>query len=318
MAALGHTVDTDGVTGDYSSLNALEAAQQQDLTDGGGDTYTATCQATTDVDDTTTVDFDGWTTDATNFITITATADQHSMNRSDGYQFVGDVAWGHSFAITEAYTVVEGLALRNSAAYAASAIFLNASNCVIKDCFVYDTDNYSGAAAVNIGQGDCVVVNTGIVNCETGMYCGSGTTSVYYCTLLNFDANGIFVKDWRTCVLKNSYVGGAATEDLADNTGNGAYTITTSWTEDGSESTSTNTIASCNFTTSTAGSEDLNITSGSSLLEDGTDLSSDGTYAVSDDYMDTARHATTPDVGAHEFVAAAGGDIVVLRRRRAA
>ena len=60
MAALGHTVDSgSGASGDYASLSALDAAQQQDLTDGGGDTYTATCITTGDnAADTTAVGLD--------------------------------------------------------------------------------------------------------------------------------------------------------------------------------------------------------------------------------------------------------------------
>ncbi len=74
MAALGHTVDSgSGASGNYASVNALNSAQAQDLTDGAGDTYTATCTTTGDnASDTTATTFNGWGTAAANWFLIDA------------------------------------------------------------------------------------------------------------------------------------------------------------------------------------------------------------------------------------------------------
>ena len=70
----------------YVSLNAWEAATQQDLTDAGGDTARVVCSSddagSTHVADTTGVTIDGWTTGASNYITIEA-ASSHGGKWND-------------------------------------------------------------------------------------------------------------------------------------------------------------------------------------------------------------------------------------------
>ena len=78
MAQIIRYVDPDAAGGGtgldwtnaYNSLNACEAAQQQDLTDAGGDYMTIYCRSSGGTDDTTSVDFLGWTTNATCYIEI--------------------------------------------------------------------------------------------------------------------------------------------------------------------------------------------------------------------------------------------------------
>ena len=79
MADLVKYIDTDVVGGDgdgtswenaYASLSAWEAAQEQDLTDGDGDTMTVHCRASSGTADTITTAISGWTTSETCYITI--------------------------------------------------------------------------------------------------------------------------------------------------------------------------------------------------------------------------------------------------------
>ena len=51
MADYTRVIDTDGVTGDYANWEAFDAGFGQDLTAGGPNTCTATCQASTSVAD---------------------------------------------------------------------------------------------------------------------------------------------------------------------------------------------------------------------------------------------------------------------------
>lgn len=69
MASLEYDIDPDG-GGDYFSMSAWELAQQQDLTDGGGDTMTAHCESSSGTDDTTRCSIAGWTTLPVNWIKI--------------------------------------------------------------------------------------------------------------------------------------------------------------------------------------------------------------------------------------------------------
>lgn len=71
MAALTTDVDPDA-TKEYLSLNAAETAEKQDLTNGGGDTWTCTTYSTGGTADTTPVFFVDWVTDVGEDITVTS------------------------------------------------------------------------------------------------------------------------------------------------------------------------------------------------------------------------------------------------------
>ncbi len=85
MAERAVTVDTDGTTGDYASVQAAitgELVVESDLS-GTGDFLTITCQATTDAADTTAATVNGFTTAAANYVSIEAGASDRA--RSTGY-----------------------------------------------------------------------------------------------------------------------------------------------------------------------------------------------------------------------------------------
>lgn len=315
MADLGHVVDTDGITGDYASLNALNSAQAQDLTDGGGDTYTATCQASTDVVDSTAVDITGWTVNAASFVTVTASGDMHDGTRGNGYRLESSVAYASTITLSEQYTVLVGLGICNSNINADTALIVNASDCIIKDGLIYDTVTFDtdNKAALTADSGGTIIVNTFIYSCGSGIYSGSGSTYVYNCTILNCSTYGVSTKAYRTTVIKNTYVGGSGSEDLNDGTGdNGNYTVTTCETSDGTEGTTTTSVANCDFTSDTAGSEDGHIGASSQLIGDGTDLSADGIYPFNVDFEGDSRSSW--DVGADERVVAGSGVINQLQK----
>ncbi len=118
MAALGHTVDSgSGASGDYASLNALEAAQEQDLTDGGGDTYTSTCTTTGDnAADTTAVAFSGWTTGVANYISIEAAPGDVAVKTgvdTSRYRLTNTTAGTPSLLVTVNHLRVVGLQIQH-------------------------------------------------------------------------------------------------------------------------------------------------------------------------------------------------------------
>ena len=71
MAALSAIADPDG-GGDYLSLQALDTGEGQDLTDGGGDTFSAVMTSSGGTADSTVCTISGWTMSAANFLEIVA------------------------------------------------------------------------------------------------------------------------------------------------------------------------------------------------------------------------------------------------------
>ena len=88
MAELGKTVDTDGA-GDYLTLAALRSAEAQDLTDGGGDNFTASCTATAGTADPTAIRWFSWTMSATNRLKILNLDDHGGKWNENAYRMEG-------------------------------------------------------------------------------------------------------------------------------------------------------------------------------------------------------------------------------------
>ena len=116
MATVHRYVDPDasgsgtGVdwTNAYTSLNAWESAEQTDLVTDG-DIHIVHCRASSGTDDTTAVTVDGWTTGASNYLTIQVdSADRHS-GEWDGTKYLLDGGDAHALTIDEKYVRVLGL-----------------------------------------------------------------------------------------------------------------------------------------------------------------------------------------------------------------
>ncbi len=117
MAALSKTVDSGcGAIGDYASLNVLESTEEQDLTDNGGDTFTATCTTTGDnAADTTAVSFAGWVTAAASYIQIVAANGDEAVKTSyDTTRYRLEVTDVNCLNIDEEFVRVIGLQVQNT------------------------------------------------------------------------------------------------------------------------------------------------------------------------------------------------------------
>ena len=182
MAALGHTVDSgSGASGNYASLNALEAAQGQDLTDGGGDTYTATCITTGDkAADTTSVTFDGWTTAVANYVLAEAGSGHEAVKTGiDTNRYRLDVGSGDGIEISIADMRVNALQIEGS----------------------------SGGHGIEITNGDAIDKNYRISNCRIGTASGA-----HDCININAFGGTEIVDIW-VCILEG---GGDAGVDISD------------------------------------------------------------------------------------------------------
>lgn len=301
MADLGHIADPGG-TGDYLSLNSLNVAQAQDLTDGDGDTYTATLISSDGSADTAQTDITGWVTDVDNFITIKADTGHEAGSTWNASKYRLDYNnWGYAITISEDYTVVYGLQIFNDNANG-SGLILAAANCRIERCFAYgggSTGNGfdAGANGVNIFV-NCVAVGWNYRGFDS---CNNIDEQYYYnCTAIN-NENGFRLREYETTQLKNCYSGGNNDEDYEN--GFGVSVWTTCYSSDGTGTTTTSACSTSSgvyFTNVTAGSEDVSINSAKSdLIDSGTNDPSGGLY--SEDINGDARGHKW-DVGADEYI----------------
>lgn len=306
MANKTVTVKSSG--GDYTSLNAALAGESADL-------VTNTCILTIEcyaMQDTTLCSTGtGYTTSADYYIKVVVpTSERHNGTRSaTKYRLEVSKGFGYVLTISEKYTRLTGLQIKNTHATSAGGISFSAgnTNTIIDSCLVYD----SPGLGFNFAASNQLAVNCVAMSCETGFYQSSGTLTCYNCAAVNSTTYGFSVGGYDTIVAKNCYAGGSGTADYYVAT-NGTLTHTTSFSEDGSESVPTAAFATdsgCYFTNVTAGAENLNVTSASSsLYNTGTDLHADATWAFNVDIAGTARPDGAWDVGAFEYVAPSGAE----------
>src|SRR4030042_1579893 len=98
----------------YTSLNSCEAAQQQDLTDGGGDVMVIHCRCSGGTADSTSLDINGWTAAAASYIQIIVEDGyRHQAVRPTGniYRLTGATAWDRTLTVNESFVYLDYLAI---------------------------------------------------------------------------------------------------------------------------------------------------------------------------------------------------------------
>ena len=327
MAALGNTVDSgSGASGHYASLNALETAQEQDLTDGGGDTYTATGTTTGDnAADTTAVLFKDWVTAAANYITVKAASGDEAVKTGideTRYRLTGtDVT---IIRTDEEYFRFEGLQviLTVTANNTGHGIYQNTTGGEIRvsNCYIKGTGAGTGAGR-GFRNDDATSITKIWNTIITGFYSADetpsdgwlgvfakGTTVIYNCIVYGCSygirnvsetltvkntANFGHDTDWNGTITRDYCASddGGGTNEVAES-GGGA-----TWPDD--------------FVDAANGDFTLKATSnlaGAGINDPGSGLYS--TDMEGDNYV-----VDSWSLGVDEIVAAPGG-IVVLRRRR--
>ncbi len=316
MAALGHTVDSgSGASGDYASLSALESAQQQDLTDGGGDTYTATCITTGDNATDIAATFSTWTTSVDYYITIIV----NPAYRHDGkwnatkYRITTAIA-NYVLFCDVAYTRIIGIQADQAYVSGSSnryGIYVSAPGILISYCIARYTGTTSGTAYGISSTSGQVAAPCKIWNCISynapmrGFSLGGENNSqfVYNCTAIDC-AVGFY------CGYLDANLDMCLASDCADcfsGTFNSADHC--AYTEGGDPGSNGHSVTrGTEFEFVNYAGDDFHI----DATFDGTTDPSSGLFA--DDIDGDARSGTW-DIGADEFVVVGGG-IVVLRRRR--
>ncbi len=308
MAALGHTVDPgSGASGDYASLDALIVAQAQDLTDGGGDTYTATCTTTGDkAADTTLCTINGWTTGAANYILIeAASTDRASASGWDTNKYRIENTDNESIWIYENFVRIDGLQIgilysstANEYVLQIGATITAVNDIRISNVYLRTAANQRG---FRINDADAIVKIWNTIFAIGGGYYGltinSTTVDIYNCVIYGASAGGGagINRTAGTVTVINSAVfnnaddfNGTITEDYcASDDGDGNNPVTpANWADV--------------FENAAVGDFRLKSTD-TDLHDSGTDNPGSGLY--SDDIEGTTR-VSTWDIGAFEFVAA--------------
>lgn len=307
------TIKSSG--GDYTSLNAWEAAKQGDLVtadqvqkaecyafdEGGGD-----------------IVVDGSTTDSTRYMWIfVPVAERHNRTAGTGFRKVATVS-SNSYWIylQDSFTRLEGISCDGST----RSVYgprVGAADCRITHCLAFNFGTASNARGIWSDEAfswkcwNCIVYDSG----QTGSFAGgfyNGTTGTVHwanCTCSDcpesFRAQGGTVIA-RNCVSQNSTNGFTGTFDAASE-----YNLS----ELASDAPGTNALNSTTVTFVDETGNDFGLSDSDSTAKDsGKDLSSDADTAFSDDIIGVSRpQGSAWDRGASEVVAAAAGHPTMRR-----
>jgi len=319
LAALTATVDPDG-GGDYTSLFDCEATEQQDLTDNGGDTWTCTCEASSNSADTTAgVRFVGWTTSADYDITIQAGSGEEAVKdawKTDRYRLDG--ADDDILSLEEDYITLTGLQIGMSSTgdnsfyecIPVSGQTATNNKVVIEKCRISknSTGNTTRYVGIEFQDADTIadVFNNIVENFERrGLECSGYTTLKIYNNIVygSTTTDGIYISGGSAggATVKNNAV--FNTNDDIDNRDSATVDYNATDDGDGNNPISPSGGSWTNeFTAPSTGNWTL-VASGN-CDDGGVGPSTDSTVPTTDMEGDT-RSGTTCDVGVDENAAAA-------------
>jgi len=298
---------TSGANRAYPTLFDAEAAEQADLV-AAGDILHLICTITGNDGSAGIVDFDGWTTGASDFILIEC----QGVARNDGVSFEKNslgyqlTRAGDCLRITEDFVRVLGLEIGTTGG-SFSPIEVNnggpPSDIRIDDCYLMSTNTTIGSTTildVNNTNATVSVTNTLVIaNGKRGIDARLGTVTIDHCGFSCGGTLSILADDSTT--ITNTWAIGGTDEDFW--TGGTAPSGSHNASEDASVTTDySDSIASITpaneFTNPTAIPSTADFTLLDSLLN------AAGTGSLADDIADTTRTGTA-DIGVFEFAAAA-------------
>lgn len=305
-AQVVHTVAASG--GDYTSLNAWEAAQQRDLV-AADEEAVAECAAFAD---TSSLTIDGWTVDATRRVIVRAAvgADAQMPWSTSAYRMTAN----NIFAIDnfEDYTLVQGLQLEQTIAFAQGgiknrAVLMEVERCVIRSDGAGSLIGVDQTVAGEIRLRNCLIYGWATHGVACGAFSG-GVVRLYNCTIVNNGQRGIHrAGDDSNNLLyvHNTLCAGNTTADFAQSITAGSHNATADGSALGANSRTSQT-----FTFVDAAGGDWHLDGADAGAQGfGTDLSADPTWPFSVDFDGETRSAPW-DIGADQV--AAGGPTHLL------
>lgn len=329
FAANGTTTDTIHIQedggGDYTELGLAENGEDRDIV-ASDEIVILQLEESWTNPDTTGVAFDGWTTDATRYIVIqTDGASKHDGKRygspSTAYRL--EATGTNGLLISENYVRVYGLQVKviiNSSSFLVciypNVVAAGGSDIRIGYC-IFTSSTTSSGNAVGSGSTDTDVTmsmfNTLIYGMTSGtgfgFYQSLGVVNIYNCTFFNCDV--AIEKDAATMNVYNTIIQDSATDGFVGIIG-GNYNRSDR-AADAPGANSINDTDDVLFVSTTGGSEDFHLSASevsnpnaTSVIDYTSDLSS-GLFADDIDYV---TRTGSWDIGADEYVAAAGGAVV--------
>lgn len=314
----GTTNGTSGSTRAYASLSAWEAARQADLVTAADGEEVLCCGTAAD---TTEVTVDGWTTNATYYISIKGNPDdaagRHEGIFSSSFYRIEVASGNICLRVNESYTRVEGIQATLSSASFFSVFHIEDSTTVggvqFIACLGKSTNsNHLGAFAYAAPSGTMPAPNMAI-NCVAwlthasnyGFYFRTNTSGVHSYVLNCTTYGGSYGARSRssagTCYFYNFVSVNASTSAILETAAAGgshvAFDIGTDPLTSGVDISGSSDAQI--FTDAANGN--FSLPSGSPLIDVGTDRSADG---YSDDIIGTARSVW--DIGAWEYASAGG------------
>lgn len=294
-------IDTDGVSGDYSSLaEALTA-----LPNTFDKSYVLECRASTGVVDTS----QGIRTlDIGSYDLIIRGDFSNTKRDASAYRLEAFLPDNYPIALTVTNSggsvYISGLQVGTNNR---PGIQVNTTPPLIENCLVYRVDGGTGSGVGFYGN----VIDTVFSNCiAVGLggsgFFGNAAAFCYNCVAINNGNFGFHGRSLRTTVVRNSYAGNNTNGDIS------LYlNIDYSATADTTNPAGTNNYQSipCSFTAGAyflrvvSGEEDLATSNFSFLRGKGTDMSSGGSFGVHSYSTDIlGKERTSWDIGVFEFV----------------
>jgi len=318
MASETATVDSgSGASGDYASLNAWEAGEQQNLITAEY-IHTCTCITTGDnAADTTAFTIDGWTVSSDYYIVIQGGTGHTALKTSfDTSRYRFGVTDGNGIGNFMRYVRVQNLQLYQtySANHTASIIYFAAqaggSDIRITGCRFKGSGNEQ-SACISILDSDineCLIANNIIYGERAGIWITDGCAKIYNNTIYDCQNSGGIVlgADSDTIVIKNNAIWN--TGDDVDDGGASSITVDYNAADDDlntefTETTNIQPTMGNNFPN--AGTGDFTLTSGQGCENAGVGPDVDATVPATD-IDGTARIGASCDIGADEYIS--GGE----------
>lgn len=301
--------------GDYTTLAAAVAGEATDLT-ATGMLYIKIEGDWSGGPDTTTVDFDGYTTDATHYIKVYTDSANRASTTWNTSKYVFQITDANAFMVREDYLWIDGLQVEIVNQTTTRAFFQN----ITRSSGAIKLSNSILRGNGGAQQLKMNITTTGVFSTFYMWNCicykwGSNadsyftndisgqTWNVYNCTFIwpSTTTAGCRLDGGTALVMKNCYSGG----NTSGRDYFGSITMTTCASSDTSGDIDNIAINTTNFTDVTIdGGEDWSLPEGSGLIDQGT--SDPGSGLFNDDINGATRGASW-DIGADEYVAATGG-----------
>jgi len=305
----GTTNATSGAQAAYASLNAWEAAENTDLVTATN-THIVICEGSTA--DGTAVTIDGWTTNATYYITIrTDAAGRHTGTWSTS-KYRLSMNGVTALTVNEAYTRCEGLQIEDYGT-AGYHIFVN-YNAGNHFRFGYgilrkataDLGVHNGFYGATSGN-TAYIYNTLMYDMGRFNWDDSGAglfQYIYNCTAQNVTAAAGAFHSWGSRGVAKNCIAQDCTDGFSGNwdTTNSQYNNS----DIASDAPGANAQTGEVIFTNEAG-DDFSLSASDAYAKDlGTDLSADAVFPFSDDIIGVTR-SDTWDIGAFAYITAGGG-----------